>query len=104
MGSPASQAGSAGSMAVIPFNREVSGPTEVLLVAIDKRRCPVAAPPRLRRRGSGRRVAVSLIWVVQRQQQPWESLCLNAYLMNRWSRSSIRVCLAGVASTDAAPR
>jgi hypothetical protein len=28
-----------------------------------------------------------------------ESLCLNAYLMNHWSRSSIRVCLAGVAST-----
>jgi hypothetical protein len=26
-------------------------------------------------------------------------LCLNAYLMNRWSRSSIRVCLAGVVST-----
>ena len=25
-------------------------------------------------------------------------MCLNAYLMNRWSRSSIRVCLAGVAS------
>jgi hypothetical protein len=28
-----------------------------------------------------------------------ESLCLNAYLMNHWSRSSIRVWLAGVAST-----
>ncbi len=27
-----------------------------------------------------------------------ESLCLNVYLMNHWSRSSIRVCLAGVAS------
>jgi hypothetical protein len=57
------------------------------------------ARPGLWRRGSGRRVAVSLIWVVERQQQPWESLCLNAYLMNRWSRSSIRVCLAGVVST-----
>ena len=28
-----------------------------------------------------------------------EYLCLNAYLMNHWSRSSIRVCLAGVANT-----
>jgi hypothetical protein len=28
-----------------------------------------------------------------------ESLCLNAYLMNHWSRNSIRVCLAGVANT-----
>jgi hypothetical protein len=26
-------------------------------------------------------------------------LCLNAYLMNHWSRSSIPVCLVGVAST-----
>ena len=48
--------------------------------------------------GVGPRCCNLLIWVVQRQQ-PRESLCLNAYLMNHWSRSSIRVCLADVANT-----
>jgi hypothetical protein len=48
--------------------------------------------------GSGRGVAVSLILGSAETTNRRESLCLNAYLMNHWSRSSIRVCLAGVVS------
>jgi hypothetical protein len=62
------------------------------------RHCPVAAPPRL---GGG--VAAGACSPVDlgsaETTNRRESLCLNAYLMNHWSQSSIRVCLVGVAST-----
>jgi hypothetical protein len=65
---------------------------------IGHRRCLVAAPPRLRRRGSAEACGPVDLGSAETTNHR-ESLCLNAYLMNHGSRSSIRVCLAGVAST-----
>ncbi len=65
---------------------------------IGHRHCLVAAPPRLRRRGSAEACSPVDLGSAETTNHR-ESLCLNAYLMNHGSRSSIRVCLAGVAST-----
>ena len=65
---------------------------------IGHRHCLVAAPPRLRRRGTAEACSPVDLGSAETTNHR-ESLCLNAYLMNHGSRSSIRVCLAGVAST-----
>jgi hypothetical protein len=58
----------------------------------------VSDAPRLRRRVAAEACSPADLGSAETTNRR-ESLCLNAYPMNHWSRSSIRVCLAGVAST-----